>query len=86
VYYKGDGMIKFASHATEEGGYIVGISEHYGHALTWKILTTDTNVVIVNAIVRPFTTIDINLCAELVGGEKFSETGPNMDPITKKQS
>ena len=50
-------------------GYIVGISEHCGHALTWKVLTCDTNRVISRSIIRPFDTANINLRADSLGGE-----------------
>ena len=45
VYYKAVDP-GFPSESKEKAGHIVGISEHVGHALTWKILTSDTNKVI----------------------------------------
>ena len=42
---------------------------HCGHALTWKILTQDTNKVIYRSQVRPFSMHDPNLCADLLCGE-----------------
>ena len=42
VYYK-KVEPSFPSDSSEASGHIVGISEHCGHALTWKILTDDTN-------------------------------------------
>lgn len=49
--------------------YVVGISEHCGHALTWKILTCDTNRVINRSIVRPFDPSNANIRADSLGGE-----------------
>ena len=59
----------FPSESKEGVGHIVGISEHCGHALTWKILTQDTNKVIYRSQVRPFSMHDPNLCADLLCGE-----------------
>jgi hypothetical protein len=41
VYYKREDY-GFPSESKEGVGHIVGISEHVGNALTWKILTADT--------------------------------------------
>jgi hypothetical protein len=71
------------SKSPEEVGLIVGISEHCGHALTWKVLTLDTNVVIYRSLVRPFTSADCTLCAELIGGEELEDLDPADDPIIK---
>jgi hypothetical protein len=76
VYYKAIGKSTFPLYSTEEFGNIDGISEHCGHALTLKILTDDTNVIIFQSIVCPCTTADCNLCAELLGEEKL-ENGPH---------
>jgi hypothetical protein len=69
----------------EEVGNIFGIAEHCGYALTWKILTADTNVSIVRSIVCQCTTSDCNLCAELLGGEKLDESGSKVDLIIKSR-
>ena len=45
VYYKAVDT-GFPSESKEAMGYIVGISEHCGPTLTWKILTADTQKVI----------------------------------------
>jgi hypothetical protein len=37
----------------EKAGYWVGVAEHCGDALTWQILTADTNQVIKRSVVRP---------------------------------
>ena len=59
----------FPSESKEGVGHIVGISEHCGHALTWKILTLDTQKVLFRSQVRPFSEDDADICAELFGGE-----------------
>ena len=59
----------FPSESKEGMGHIVGISKHCGHALTWKILTQDTNKGIYHSQVCPFSLRDPNLCAELLCGE-----------------
>lgn len=51
----------FPSESKEAVGHIVGISEHCGPALTWKILTADTQKVIFRSQVRPCKEGDLNL-------------------------
>jgi hypothetical protein len=76
VYYK-KSESSFPSDSVESCGHIVGISEHCGPALTWKILTQDTQHVIHRSLVRPTEGSDPNLRAELLCGEE------NVDPIVK---
>ena len=52
VYYKLDDS-DFPSDSTELRGRFVGIAEHVGHAMTYKILTDDTSKVIFRSNVRP---------------------------------
>jgi hypothetical protein len=68
VYYK---QIEpgFPSESVEACGHIVGISEHCGHALTYKVLTADTDKVINRSVLRPADSNDCNLRAELISGE-----------------
>jgi hypothetical protein len=49
--------------------HIDGISEHCGHALTWRVLTTDNNKVINCSVLRPADSNDCNIFAELLSGE-----------------
>jgi hypothetical protein len=59
---------------SKEGlGNIVGISEHFGHALTYKILTADTGHVIYRSLLRPVTTSDADLRASMFVGEKDTQ-------------
>ena len=52
VYYKLDDS-DFPSDSTELRGRFVGIAEHVGHAMTFKILTDDTSKIIFRSNVRP---------------------------------
>ena len=52
VYYILDDS-NFPSESTEAYGHFVGISENVGHAMTFKILTSDTNKIIHRSNVRP---------------------------------
>jgi hypothetical protein len=51
VYYKVDDS-DFPSDSREESGHFVGISEHVGHAMTYKILADKTNKVVHRSNVR----------------------------------
>lgn len=51
VYYKVDDA-DFPSESRELRGHFVGIAEHVGHAMTYKILTDDTQKVIFRSNVR----------------------------------
>ena len=73
----------FPSESTEALGHIVGISEHCGHALTWQILTEDSQKLIYRSLVRPYSLDDPNLRADMTGGEK---DGDITDPIIKSKS
>jgi ribosomal protein S28E/S33 len=59
-------------------GNIVGVSEHCGNALTYKVLTADTGHVIYRSILHPVNNDDVNLRASMFVGEPGSQT-----PITK---
>ena len=50
VYYKTEES-HFPSTSNEESGCFVGISEHIGHALTFMILTDDTQKIIHHLVV-----------------------------------
>jgi hypothetical protein len=68
VYYH-QSEISFPSDSKEGLGNIVGIPEHCGHALTYKVLTADTGHVIYRSLLRPVTTSDANLRASMFVGE-----------------
>jgi len=60
VYYKAVEP-GFPSDSKERLGHIVGISEHVGHALTWKILDVETNKVLYRSLCCPATDDAANL-------------------------
>jgi hypothetical protein len=60
-------------------GYIVGISVHCGHALTWQILSSDNNRHINRSLVRPFDPSHPNLRTDLLCG------GLNKDSVIKSR-
>ena len=72
VYYKKEDY-GFPSESAEGIGHIVGISEHVGNSLTWKILTQDTKKVIYRSQVRPHNMADGNFRAALLDGESLTE-------------
>lgn len=82
VYYKKVDS-GFPSESTEALGHIVGISEHCGHALTWKVLTDDTQQIIFRSLVRPYSVDDPNFRADMPGGEDDGVIG---DPIIKSKN
>ena len=71
VYYKAVEP-GFPSDSKERLGRIVGISEHVGHALTWKILDVETNKVLYRNLCRPATDGAANLRIAPIGGETVS--------------
>jgi hypothetical protein len=73
VYYeKGH----FPSDSVEAAGHIVGISDHCGHALTYKVFNTSTQEVIHCSLIRPADMSDPNLCVESLGGESEAAITP----------
>jgi hypothetical protein len=66
-YFKSETSLP--SESKEGLGNIVGIFEHCGHALTYKVLTADTGHVIYSSLLRPMNTNDANLLASMFAGE-----------------
>jgi hypothetical protein len=65
VYYKVRGKPSFSSETTERLGHWVGIAEHVGDALTYLVLTADTQKVISHSEIRSAVPLDKrNLRAE----------------------
>jgi hypothetical protein len=83
VYYKCVDT-DFPSESREAVGHIVGISEHCGHAMTWKILTTDSKRIIYRSLVRPVSPSDANLRADMFAGEDESPSNLS-EPIIKSR-
>ena len=70
VYYKLDDS-DFPSDTREKSGRFVGIAEHVGHAMTYKILTDDTHKIISRSNVRPADDpLTPNLRLDLLDGER----------------
>lgn len=72
VYYLKPPQKNFSSESTEGYGRIVGISEHVGPIMTYKVFCEDTRKVIFRAQVRPLTPADPNFRASSVDGEQAS--------------
>ena len=68
VYYKLDDS-DFPSESRELKGNIVGIAEHVGHLMTYKVLTQDTNTVIYRSNLRPVLPGTRNKRLDLLSGE-----------------
>jgi hypothetical protein len=59
----------FPSDSKEGLGNIIGVSEHCGHALTYKVLTANTGHVIYHSLLHPASTDDVNLHASMFARE-----------------
>jgi hypothetical protein len=57
------------SESKEGFGHVAGISENSGHALTYKVLTSESDIIIYNSLLRPATPDDDNVRARMSGGE-----------------
>jgi hypothetical protein len=68
VYYL-KSETSFPSYSKEGLGNIVGVSEHCGYALTYKVLTANTGHIIYLFLLRPANTDDVNLSACMFAGE-----------------
>jgi hypothetical protein len=53
----------FPSESKEALGHVVGISEHCGHALTYKFLSSESDVLIYRSLLHPATSDDGNVRA-----------------------
>jgi hypothetical protein len=69
----------FPSESKEALGHVVGISEHCGHALTYKVLSSESDVLIYCSVLRPATSDDSNVRACMSGGESHIPHGPLKD-------
>ncbi|KAG7350835.1 hypothetical protein IV203_010195 [Nitzschia inconspicua] len=68
----------FPSDTKEHLGHVVGISEHVGHALTWKVLDSTTNKVLHRSLLRPANETAPNLRLVMLGGEDPSTVRPTI--------
>ena len=79
VYFRmDDDDAGFPSDSKEVFGHIVGISEHCGHMMTWKVLSHDTKKVMNRSRVRAVRPDERNFRAERPRGETDSR-----EPIIK---
>ena len=72
IYYKVDESEpdhRFPSQSNEKRGHWVGFAENKGDQLTWKILTDDTNTIIIRSAVRSATKTSLNLRLDPPQGE-----------------
>ena len=72
IYYKVDESEpdhRFPSQSNENRGHWVGFAENKGDQLTWKILTDDTNTIIIRSAVRSATKTSPNLRLDPPQGE-----------------
>jgi len=75
VYYKVDDS-DFPSKSHEALGYMVGIAESVGHAMTYKVLTVDTQKIIYCSNLPSASSEDSNQHVALLGGEPSSHSAP----------
>jgi hypothetical protein len=76
----------FPSKSKEALGHIVGISEHCAHALTYKVLSSESDVIIYHSLLRPETPNDANVRAGMSGRESPLNVGPLKDGFPMDQS
>ena len=72
IYYKVDESEpdhRFPSQSNEKRGHWVGFADNKGDHLTWKILTDDTNTIIIRSAVRSATKTSTNLRLDPPKGE-----------------
>jgi hypothetical protein len=76
----------FPSESKEALGHIVGISEHCGHALTYKVLSSESDVIIYRSLLHPATPDDANVRACMSGWESPTHVGPLKDQSSMDKS
>jgi hypothetical protein len=67
-------------------GHLVGISEHCGHAMTYKVLSFESNVIIYRSLLRPETPDHDNVRVCMSGGESPIPKGTLKDRSTMDKS
>jgi len=75
VYYKVDDS-DFPSESHEALGHMVGIAESVGHAMTYKVLTADTQKIIYYSNLCSASSEDPNWHVTLLGGEPSPQPAP----------
>jgi hypothetical protein len=69
----------FPSESKEALGHVVGISERCGRALTYKVLSSESDVIIYHSLLRPATPDAANMRNCMSGGESPTHVGPLKD-------
>ena len=69
--------IAFPSETIEGHGHFVGISEHVGNVMTFKILTSDTNKIIYRSVVRSAESFDRNHRSEMGRNDHHADDLPD---------
>jgi hypothetical protein len=69
----------FPSESRETFGHVVGISEHCGHALTYKGLSSESDVIICCSLLRPETSDDGNVRSCMSGRKSSTPDGALKD-------
>jgi hypothetical protein len=78
--------LNLPSESKEALSHVVDISEHCGHALTYKVLSAESDVIIYRSLLRPATPDDGNLRACTSERESFIPTGPIKDRSNMDES
>ena len=74
----------YPSTSKEKVGFIVGISEHCGQAMTWKVYDPETKRVLPRSQCRPYSATHANRHADFASGERDSRSDPFV-PIIKSR-
>jgi hypothetical protein len=85
VFYKWSES-SFTSESKEALGHVEDVSEHCGHALTYKVLSSESDVIIYRSLLRPASPDDDNVRACMSGGESPLHNGPLKDRSTMDES
>ena len=84
VYYRVDDS-DFPSESREGRGRWVGVAEHVGHHMTFKILTDDTRKIIFRSNIRPADSGEPNYRLDLLCGEDDDKISKVEKPILKSR-
>jgi hypothetical protein len=77
----------FPSSASKEAlGHVVGISEHYGHELTYKVGSSQSDVIIYCSLLHPATPDDDNVHACMSEWESPTHNGTLKDTSNMDKS
>ena len=72
VYFRHGESTVFPSESKENRGCFVGIAEHVGHAMTFKVLADDSQKVLFRSAIQSMTNPgEQNLRVDPLGGDPF---------------